>query len=72
MPGIFQWLQQQGNISEQEMLRTFNCGIGMVICVAKESAAQCLGLLKDLDETAWQLGHIETATADKAPIQFTS
>ncbi|HYN76408.1 MAG TPA: phosphoribosylformylglycinamidine cyclo-ligase, partial [Lamprocystis sp. (in: g-proteobacteria)] len=33
-PAVFDWLQQQGGITEAEMRRTFNCGVGMVVCVA--------------------------------------
>src|SRR5688572_1082294 len=38
-PAVFQWLQQAGNVAEDEMWRTFNCGIGMVLFVAREHAA---------------------------------
>ena len=37
-PAIFDWLQRNGNVAEAEMLRTFNCGIGMVVCVAAGDA----------------------------------
>jgi phosphoribosylformylglycinamidine cyclo-ligase len=37
-PAVFRWLQQQGRIPEAELLRTFNCGVGMVVCVAAEDA----------------------------------
>ena len=37
-PEVFGWLQREGNIAEAEMLRTFNCGIGMVVCVPPEQA----------------------------------
>ncbi len=57
-PVIFNWLEQQGNITDHEMYRTFNNGIGMVICVAKKDAAHTLSLLTDLGEKAWQIGHI--------------
>lgn len=46
-PSIFKWLQQQGNLSEQTMLRTFNCGIGMVACVREEDKDQALMILKE-------------------------
>jgi len=36
IPAVFQWLKEQGNIAEDEMHRTFNCGIGMVLCVSKK------------------------------------
>jgi phosphoribosylformylglycinamidine cyclo-ligase len=64
-PSIFQWLQQHGNVAEAEMLRTFNCGVGMVVCVAGEDAEQALALLQSNGETAWRLGRIEAT--DGAP-----
>lgn len=59
-PAIFDWLQEQGNVINEEMYRTFNNGIGMVICVAKDDATETLTLLQQLGETAFQIGHIET------------
>ena len=60
-PAIFDWLQEQGNVIDEEMYRTFNNGIGMVICIAAEDAKQTLSLLAELGETAYQIGHIETS-----------
>lgn len=57
-PPIFDWLQQQGNIAETEMYRTFNCGIGMVVCVAKENLDKALTSLTEMGETAWPIGEI--------------
>jgi phosphoribosylformylglycinamidine cyclo-ligase len=58
-PAIFDWLQAQGGISEPEMRRTFNCGLGMVACVAPEDADNALALLREAGETAWRLGEIQ-------------
>lgn len=58
-PPIFEWLQKEGNIETQEMYRTFNCGVGMVVCVSgkdKDAAIQCL--MKS-GETAWEIGKVE-------------
>ena len=55
---IFDWLQEHGNLSEKERYRTFNCGIGMVVCVAQENVAEALRLLKNLGETAWVIGEV--------------
>jgi phosphoribosylformylglycinamidine cyclo-ligase len=65
-PAIFDWLQQQGNVAETEMLRTFNCGVGMVACVPEEQAEQSIRLLQSSGETAWRLGRV--AAADGAPV----
>ncbi len=68
MPAVFQWLQRQGNVMETEMLRTFNCGVGMVVCVAEEDADQALTLLTAAGENAWRLGRIEAADGPPAVI----
>ena len=57
-PAIFQWLQQQGGVSEAEMWRTFNCGVGMIVCVAAEQADSALQLLQAAGETVWRVGTI--------------
>jgi phosphoribosylformylglycinamidine cyclo-ligase len=71
LPSIFSWLCKQGNLSRNEMLRTFNCGVGMVVCVAKDDAEQTLDLLINHGETAWRLGEIRAAETANAPILFT-
>lgn len=61
-PTLFQWLQNKGNIDTREMARTFNLGVGMVICVEKNNLENALGLLKNLGETAWHIGEIQKTT----------
>ena len=61
LPEVFKWLQNAGNIESKEMYHTFNCGIGMVICVPSSNADACLKLLSDAGENAWMLGTIEQA-----------
>ncbi|MDD2768728.1 MAG: phosphoribosylformylglycinamidine cyclo-ligase [Methylococcus sp.] len=58
MPEIFRWLQQQGSVETSEMYRTFNCGIGMIVCVAAEDEVSVLETLRRLGETAFPLGGI--------------
>ncbi len=60
-PAVFRWLQQQGNVETREMYRTFNCGVGMVICVPERDQGRCLQLLNAAGESAWTLGRIEAA-----------
>jgi phosphoribosylformylglycinamidine cyclo-ligase len=57
-PKIYNWLQQQGNVTDLEMYRTFNNGIGMVVCVAAEDADKAIALLQQSGETASVIGHI--------------
>lgn len=64
-PAIFNWLQHTGNISQYEMYRTFNCGVGMIIALTADKAQQALRLLSDADETAWIIGSIEESKDDQ-------
>ena len=57
-PAIFQWLQSRGGIKEQEMLRTFNCGIGMVLLVAEDTADEVCSALQEIDETVYRIGRV--------------
>lgn len=66
MPAIFNWLQKNGNIESNEMYRTFNCGIGMVICVNKDDVAKTIALLEAEGEVVMQIGEI-VAQEDKEP-----
>jgi len=58
LPAVFEWLQQTGNIEQNEMYRTFNCGIGMVIAVDEAESDACVDALNQLGEKAWKLGLI--------------
>ena len=58
LPETFKWLQQQGNISEADMLTTFNCGIGMVVCVDAREEAEAKDVLSKLGETVFSIGEI--------------
>jgi len=67
MPALFTWLQAQGNVAESEMHKTFNCGIGMVVIIAKEQASAAMALLKAEGEQVFEIGHIRTQHAGEAP-----
>jgi len=67
MPPLFTWLQAQGNVTDREMYKTFNCGIGMVVIVAKEQAATAQKLLQDAGESVFEIGAIRAQQADEAP-----
>ena len=66
LPPIFGWLREQGNIAEAELLRTFNCGVGMIVCVPADQAEAVCARLAELGEQAWVIGAIE-ASADVRP-----
>lgn len=55
---VFDWLFAEGNIEPQEYYRTFNCGIGFVICVAQENVEQTLDILRQAGEQPVRIGHI--------------
>ena len=57
-PDIFSWLQEQGNVADMEMMRTFNCGIGMVVCVPAADAEIALESLQNSGEQAWIIGSV--------------
>jgi phosphoribosylformylglycinamidine cyclo-ligase len=57
-PAIFDWLQKHGNIEDAEMHRTFNCGIGMTLVVAKEDAEKAVELFASLGVEAYDIGQI--------------
>ena len=58
-PELFSLLQKSGNVAEDEMHKVFNCGIGMVICVAREHVAAATMLLKREGELAYEIGFVE-------------
>ncbi len=59
VPEIFHWIQSHSKITDQELFKTFNCGIGFVVCVAAQDADATLTILKEAGETAWIIGEIE-------------
>ncbi len=63
-PAVFNWLQQQGNVEEDEMVRTFNCGVGMVVVVSPDDAERTIEILTEQGESAWQLGTISPSDGD--------
>ena len=65
MPPLFTWLQEQGNVADDEMLRVFNCGIGMVLVVSPEDADQATSLLEQKGETVWRIGVIDRRRGDE-------
>ncbi|MCY4226353.1 MAG: phosphoribosylformylglycinamidine cyclo-ligase [Gammaproteobacteria bacterium] len=58
MPRLFQWIQQAGNIKTDEMLRTFNCGIGMVVCVQPDNVSAAMASLAESGEKPVALGRV--------------
>lgn len=67
MPLLFHWLQQQGNVTDDEMHRVFNCGIGMILVVAPTHANEAIGILQRCGETAWKIGEIKSRGVGEMP-----
>jgi phosphoribosylformylglycinamidine cyclo-ligase len=62
LPPVFRWLAETGGLAEAELLKTFNAGIGMVLCVAADQAANLTDLLTGAGETVHQLGTVTTGS----------
>jgi phosphoribosylformylglycinamidine cyclo-ligase len=58
LPPVFRWLAATANMAQAELLKTFNCGIGMILVVAADRAEALTSLLQDEGETVTRLGHI--------------
>ncbi len=71
LPPIFKWLQEQGNIEAHEMYKTFNCGVGMVICVAQENKNYAINHLSSMGETAWEIGKLNSSDNENTKVTFT-
>jgi phosphoribosylformylglycinamidine cyclo-ligase len=63
MPPLFEWLRREGEVAEAEMLRVFNCGIGMAIVVAAGSADAARRALTASGETVFRIGRIEARSS---------
>lgn len=60
VPTVFEWLARKGNIAQAEMLRTFNCGIGLVAVVAAEERQHCIESFARTGETVYDIGNLVT------------
>ncbi len=69
MPKLFDWLREQGNVAAQEMFRTFNCGIGMVVIVSQADAAKAISQLTAAGEKVSQIGLIRARNGDEHQTQ---
>lgn len=58
LPPVFDWLQRAGRIEDNELFRTFNCGVGMILAVPAEQLDGALSTLANLELQAWRIGEI--------------
>lgn len=69
-PVVFNWLMEKGNISEFEMYRTFNCGVGMVVALPADKVESALNLLNAEGEKAWLIGDIAKRSGDEEQVEI--
>jgi phosphoribosylformylglycinamidine cyclo-ligase len=69
-PGIFGFLQRRASLSDEEMLRVFNCGIGMILIVPREEAEDVTDRLTAMGERAYRIGEIEVKQPDDPALQL--
>jgi phosphoribosylformylglycinamidine cyclo-ligase len=70
VPAVFRWLAKAGDVVESEMLRTFNCGIGMIAVVAAADAAAVTAAFAKAGETVVSLGEIVSPPAGSPPVAY--
>ncbi len=66
VPPVFRWLAEAGGVEEAEMLRVFNCGIGMVLAVREADVPAAIIALQSAGQEAWRIGHLEAGEAGVA------
>ena len=59
---VFEWLQAEGRVADQEMYRVFNCGIGMTVQVAVHDADKAIAILRDAGQEALVIGEVKSGT----------
>lgn len=67
---VFDWLQQEGNIEDQEMLRTFNCGIGMVVVIDQSDIDAVSATFNDMNIDNYVIGSIESSEQNEPHIEY--
>ncbi|XP_008834169.2 trifunctional purine biosynthetic protein adenosine-3 isoform X1 [Nannospalax galili] len=69
IPKVFSWLQWEGQLSEEEMARTFNCGVGAALVVSKDQAEQILRDIRQHQEEAWVIGSVVLCPEDSPRVK---
>lgn len=69
-PVVFNWLMEKGNISQFEMYRTFNCGVGMVVALPADKVDSALTLLNAEGENAWLIGSIAKRNGEEEQVEI--
>ena len=67
---LFEWIKSKGNITQKEMLSTFNCGIGMVLALKEADVTDAIKLLDSLDIDSKVIGKVEPKKKEEEPIEI--
>ncbi len=70
VPPVFGWLATTGNVAEREMLRTFNCGVGMIVVAEAARAAEVEAALKAAGESPVRMGEVVTFSGDEERVAY--
>lgn len=68
MPVLFQWLQENGGVADEEMWRVFNCGIGMIVIVPADQASAIRASFEAEGETVYTLGQVANRADNEASV----
>ena len=69
IPSVFNWISEKGGIDSYEMFKTFNCGVGLVLCAEQNNADKIINYLNDNGETAWLIGEV-VENSKESKVQF--
>ncbi len=72
MPEIFNWVKKHGNVASEEMYRSFNCGIGMVIAISPNDVDDTINILKASGEQVTVIGEIAKSSSDEPSVEIAS
>jgi phosphoribosylformylglycinamidine cyclo-ligase len=70
IPPLFELLARGGGVTPEEMRRTFNMGLGMLVCVPADRVSEAITVLERSGEQVWEVGQVATADAPEAPVEF--
>ena len=63
-PEVFDWIEEEGNVDKEEMLKTFNCGIGYILIVDKETTTDVIKVINNLGHQAFPIGDISAGNKE--------
>ena len=70
IPPLFELLARGGGVAPEEMRRTFNMGLGMLVCVPADRVSEAITVLERSGEQVWEVGQVAAADAPEAPVEF--